>query len=177
MNLLFRLVLVVVRALMARRIPPLGESALTLTVWPHDLDLNMHMNNGRYLAIMDLGRVDLMVRAGLLGPLARQRWAPVVGAATIRFRRPLGPFRRFVLRTRVVHWDDKWFYIEQRFERGGAVVAVALVRALMRGRGRQVRPGEVFALLGPEPAQPPRPPAVEAWEPLDAAISSPGPGR
>src|SRR6185503_3961101 len=35
------------------------ESNLSLRVWPNDLDLNIHVNNGRYLTLMDLGRMDL----------------------------------------------------------------------------------------------------------------------
>ncbi|MDC0434241.1 thioesterase family protein [bacterium] len=34
-------------------------------VLPNDLDLTMHMNNGRYLTICDFNRVDLFVRSGL----------------------------------------------------------------------------------------------------------------
>ena len=37
-------------------------SKLTFRVWPTDLDLSLHMNNGRYLTIMDIGRLDFMVR-------------------------------------------------------------------------------------------------------------------
>ena len=33
-----------------------------MRVLPNDLDLLWHMNNGRYLSLMDQGRVDLMVR-------------------------------------------------------------------------------------------------------------------
>ena len=33
-----------------------------MRVWPNDLDTNAHMNNGRYLTLMDLGRFDLMTQ-------------------------------------------------------------------------------------------------------------------
>ena len=62
---------------------------------PDDLDVNVHMNNGRYLALMDLGRFDLMVRARLYRPKEhRQRW-PVLGSTMVRYRRSLQPFQRF----------------------------------------------------------------------------------
>jgi acyl-CoA thioesterase FadM len=41
----------------------LGESVVRFRVWPGDLDFNLHMNNGRYLTLMGLGRLDLMARA------------------------------------------------------------------------------------------------------------------
>ena len=54
MNLYFRLLLAVLKALRAPR-ARLGETVeLTLRVWPTDLDLNGHMNNGRYLTMVDL---------------------------------------------------------------------------------------------------------------------------
>ena len=44
---------------------PLGTSVLGFLVWPNDLDVNVHMNNGRFLSIMDLGRFDLSFRTDL----------------------------------------------------------------------------------------------------------------
>ena len=126
MNLLLRLIRVLLTAVCR---PPLGildESVVTFRVWPTDLDLNGHMNNGRYLTLMDLGRIDLMARSGLARVALRRGWRPVVGSATIRFHRALKLFHRYELKTRVVGWDAKWFYIEQRFEREGAVAAFGL---------------------------------------------------
>ena len=34
-------------------------------VWPTDLDILNHMNNGKYLSVMDIGRFDLMQRNGV----------------------------------------------------------------------------------------------------------------
>ena len=49
---------------------PDGMSVLRFRAWPTDLDPSLHVNNGRYLALMDLGRLDLMVGAGLWRHLA-----------------------------------------------------------------------------------------------------------
>ena len=62
MNLLVRLVWLL---LSHRRRGPISiwDQAVTpMRVLPNDLDLLWHMNNGRYLSLMDQGRVDLMVR-------------------------------------------------------------------------------------------------------------------
>ncbi|HEX2078312.1 MAG TPA: thioesterase family protein [Longimicrobium sp.] len=91
MGLLLRLVLVVLRA----RRGPL-ESVIHARVLPTSPDLNFCLNDGRCLTLMDLGRVDLMVRTGMVGERWRRRWKPVIASATIRFRHPLGPWRRFV---------------------------------------------------------------------------------
>ena len=79
--------------------PKLGwrdESVLTFRVWPNDLDLNLHMNNARYLAVMDIGRFDLVMRCGLARLVWRRKLKPVVASAMVRFRRSLAPFERFV---------------------------------------------------------------------------------
>ena len=60
--------MVFLRALRVPRIGLLDESAVGFRVLPGDLDVNVHLNNGRYLALMDLGRFDLLIRGGLLRP-------------------------------------------------------------------------------------------------------------
>lgn len=136
MNLYLRLLRVLLAATKSReRIDLLGGgSELPFRVLPGDLDLNLHMNNGRYFSLMDLGRVDLIARSGLLGVCLRSKWAPVLGAAKMAFLRPLSPFQKFSLRSRITGWDEKWFYIEQSFvTEDGTVAAIGTVKGLMRG--------------------------------------------
>ncbi|MEW6684555.1 MAG: thioesterase family protein [Nitrospirota bacterium] len=159
MNLILRMLRILIAALVGRRIDPLGESFVPFRVWVNDLDTNLHMNNGRYLTIMDLGRLDFIVRTGLGGIMLKRRWRPMVGSAVIRFRRGLAPFERYELKTRVVWWDDKWFWIEQRFERAGALVAIGAVKGLFRQATGNVPTPEVLALLGVRE----RPGAIPDW--------------
>ena len=71
----------------------LATTRIRLRVWPNDLDFNLHVNNGRYLALADIGRVHWFVRTGVLG-IARQHKAfPVIGDATAKFRRGLSNLR------------------------------------------------------------------------------------
>lgn len=164
MNLYLRLVRIVLAALFGRRIGLLDDSVTSFRVWPHDLDLNLHMNNGRYLTVMDLGRVDLMIRTGVVGVIRRRRWMPVIGSATIRYRRSLPAFARYRLRSHLLGWDEKWIYLEQRFEdASGAVAAHAVVRAAFRRRGGAVPTAEAvtaFGWQGPPPQLPPYVPAL-----------------
>jgi acyl-CoA thioesterase FadM len=108
------------------RVPPLAEVRLPLRVWPDDVDFYLHVNNGRYLTLMDLGRFQLAARTGLLELMVRRSVWPVLGGVAVSFRRELRLFERFDLTTRFVAWDGKWFYVEQRLERGPHVHAVAL---------------------------------------------------
>ncbi|MGD9171509.1 MAG: thioesterase family protein, partial [Candidatus Thiodiazotropha sp.] len=116
MNLLLRFLKVFLTALLRPRMGLLESSTLSFRVLPTDLDFNLHMNNARYLSFMDLGRTDLLVRAGMLGLVSRKRWKPVTGSIDIKYRRSLMPFQRFKLYTRVLCWDEKWLYLEQRLE-------------------------------------------------------------
>lgn len=170
-----RMVAVVARGLLAPSLTAVGTSVLRLHVLPSDLDINLHMNNGRYLTIMDLGRFDLLVRARLHRPMIRLRWKALVGSAMIRFRRSLRPFQGYTLHTRLLSWDDKWFVFEQRFESRGELYAVGLVRALFRGRAGNVPPAEVLSIGGIAADAPPLPDYVSAWfqaddESLTAAL-------
>lgn len=134
MNLLFRVLYVLIRGLFGKKIDPLSEqSELELRVLPNDLDTNLHMNNGRFLTIMDLGRLDLILRSGIMRVMFAHKSVPILSSAKIRYRLELGPFEPFKLVTKILYWDEKWFYLEQRFiktsgEKAGATAAIALVK-------------------------------------------------
>jgi acyl-CoA thioesterase FadM len=167
---LLRLGFVIARGLARSRIGLLDESAITLRVWPNDLDANVHMNNSRYLLAMDVGRWDLVVRTGLWRELWRRRWFPTVASATLRFRRALDPFQRYRLSTRVVAWDEKWCWLEQRFEVEGSVLAVGRVKALFRGPQGNVPTTDLLAAAGY--AEAPRSQvtdAIRAWQEAEVA--------
>jgi acyl-CoA thioesterase FadM len=135
MNLWLRLIWLLLTA--SRRGPlamPAGASRLAFRVWPHDLDLSLHMNNGRYLTIMDLGRLDILARSGLLREVFRHKWTPIASAITIRFRRELRPFQKFRLETRLVCWDAALVIMEQTFLiDGGPRDGQMAARALFKG--------------------------------------------
>lgn len=134
-------------------------------VLPSDCDLNFHLTNSRYFALIDLARIEQLARLKLLRPLIARRWQPVLSATEITFIRPLPPLRRFELVTRILTWDDKYFYFEQRFETPGKVYAVSLGRAAFVCRGERVPPARVAALSGYLEA-PADPVLLETWRRL-----------
>jgi len=163
MLLFFRVVLIVLKNLFRHRMQMKGESVLHFRVWPTDMDLNFHLNDGRYVSLTGLGRLDLMARTGLLRPAVKRGWYPVVGGAVIRYRREIRWFEKFDLHSRIAAWDDKWFYFEHRFENEGALAALAYVRGVMRTREGAVPSADVLALVGWTEPSPPLPDAVERW--------------
>jgi acyl-CoA thioesterase FadM len=162
MNLFFRLLRIILRArhYRAGTFQPLEDARLWFRVWPTDLDFNLHMNNARYLSLMDLGRVDLLNRLGLLRLAFRGRWFPVLGAVVIRYHRPLLLWNRHELISRVAGWDEKWFYLEQRFERQGKPIATARVKGLVRGPAGSLPTPEILEQIGVRMASPPLPPEM-----------------
>lgn len=164
MNLYLRLLWLLLARRLRRRTNLWEPCETPFRVWPTDLDLLGHMNNGRYLTIMDLARMDLMLRSGTWRQLKARRWYPVIAGQTITYRRSLQPFQRFVVRTRVLGSDDRWLYLEQTFLTGRDVAAQAIVRArFLRRSGGGVDVEELYELVG-RPAEDPQMPAwVSRW--------------
>uniref|UniRef100_A0A3Q4GUU0 Protein THEM6 n=1 Tax=Neolamprologus brichardi TaxID=32507 RepID=A0A3Q4GUU0_NEOBR len=102
-----------------------AEQVLTGRVTPHDIDM-CHMNNARYLRECDFARFSLYMRNGVFKAVRALKASMVVGATTIRYRRALCIGEGYELRSRIVTWDDKAFFLEQRFvsTKDGLVCAV-----------------------------------------------------
>lgn len=138
-------------------------SELRFRVWPSDIDVYPEMNNGRYWTIMDLGRYDLAARTGLMRLAHRQGWFFVVAGGSIRYRRRLPPFGRYLLRTSLVGHDERWFYFVQEFVRGERIAAQAVVRAGLRTEEETVPAETVLKTFGREDWSPPLPEWIRAW--------------
>ena len=148
MNLLLRTLYIALRSLFKEHLP-IGASAshLTLRVLPNDLDLNLHMNNGRYLSICDLNRIELFIRSGLLWAMMRRRWIPVIAEQTITYKKPLGLFERYEVVLEVTHWDEKYFYMTHTFSVGDRVVAEGHAKGAIKSRDGVVSPAQVIAAV------------------------------
>nr|WP_295739332.1 acyl-CoA thioesterase [uncultured Acidocella sp.] len=173
MNLIFRLLCVVFGAWRGQGLGVTDVSRLRFRVWPLDLDLNLHLTNSRYLALMDLGRTDLILRAGVWRAMRAQRLGVVLGGSALRFRRPLAPFARFALETRLLGWDERWMYVEQVFIGPEGIACKAAMRAGFVKAGKLVPPGPVLAGLRPGAADygPPAPSWALDWAALEAQFA------
>ncbi|MBI2082239.1 MAG: thioesterase family protein [Deltaproteobacteria bacterium] len=157
MNLLFRLIKVILLSFFRPRFGTLEMGTLNFIVWPHDLDPLFHMNNGRYLTIMDLGRFDIILRTGIGRLSLKNKWMPLVGYVSIQYKKPLRFFQRYQLQTRLIAWDEKWFYLEQRFVRKGQLFARGLVKGIFRSHQTTISPVTILSMLGHNHPSP-RPP-------------------
>lgn len=146
---------------------------ITLPVRRIDVEAK-RMNNGRYLTMMDLGRFALIVRAGYVPILARNRWYPLVTGVMIRFRRALCVGTRYDLTTRLVCWDERSFFLEQRFTQRGEVQAEAWVKTRFMGPGGSLRSEELVRAGGLDPTSPAVPEGIRAWQAAEAALAGDG---
>jgi acyl-CoA thioesterase FadM len=154
-----------------RNAPPLavGEDHVThLICWPWDIDLWRELNNGRTLTLMDLGRLVLFRRTGVLAAMRRRDWGGTIAGASVRYRRRVRMFDRVELRSRVLGWDARFTYLEQGFWRGGECCSHALFRTAVVGREGMVAPAEFAREMGKSPESPPLPAWVTAWAEADA---------
>jgi acyl-CoA thioesterase FadM len=152
-----------------RPLPPLGvldEERLRMHVWPNDIDLNLHMNNARYLSVMDYGRAHLLARTRLLEHILHFHWTPMVGATWVTYRRSLPAFSAFELSSRMVCWDERWFYMEQIFTGREGLAAVGWIKGILRNAKGNLEPQRVIEGVAPGLQSPPMPEAIASWNEL-----------
>jgi len=174
MKYYFRLIWLLLVVWFRKPSAALGPCKTPMRVWPNDLDIFLHMNNGAYLTIMDLARTDMMVRSGLATRILQNRWYPVVAAETIRFKKPLKLFQRYEIETEVLCWDHRAFFLVQTFTRDETFVAKAVVEArFLSTSGERITSAQILALTdyqGPSPAMPDW---IADWQRAQPAMSDP----
>jgi YbgC/YbaW family acyl-CoA thioester hydrolase len=154
-------------AFSARRAPRIDLHGVGVTherVWLTDLDELRHMNNSVYLGLMDYSRFDVLRRSGAWKLLRDAGVYPVVTAQTISYRKSLEFGERFDIETRIVGYDERAVYIEQRFVRGGEITATAFIAGrFLRNRGGVVSTAELGEIVGVDVTAHPIPAWMAEW--------------
>jgi acyl-CoA thioesterase FadM len=149
MSLIFRMIYIFILSLFRERLVVGNFSnQLSLRVLPNDLDINFHMNNGRYLTICDLNRVDLFIRSGLMKAMFKRGWMPVIAEHTMTYKKPLNLFEHFEVSMQVTHWDEKYFYMTHAFRKADRTVAEGTSKGCIYARGAGViAPADALAAV------------------------------
>ena len=171
MNLLFRMIWMF---LTARFRPPceiLEESALSFRVLPTDLDVNLHLTNSRYFSFMDLSRVDHLIRNSAWKQIRAHKLMPVLGSGSIRFRRPVPPFKKIDVTTRIVGCDDRWIYLEHKLVAGDDVYAIAVLKAAFLDKNGRVPTERLLSMVGHSDPLPPMTEALALIRDADQALT------
>lgn len=164
MNLYFRLLRSLLRGWLAPRISPFEVAESYFRVWVNDIDAFGHMNNGRYMQIMDAARVEWMVRCGVGAAMWRHRWGAIVGGGMMRYRHSLHVVQRYCVRTRLIFWDARWFYLEHTFvDDRERCVAAGITRAALREKAGWVGTARVVQAVAPGAASLAEPAFLRDW--------------
>ena len=160
--------------MMGRRFELGAVGTLRMVVWPSDIDFYPEMNNGRHLTLMDLGRIDIAVRTGLFRLVHSKGWGFVADGASVRFRRPLRPFRTFELRTKPLGHDGRWFYFLQETVQREQICSSVLLRGGIRDKGGLVPAEKILQAMGNSHWNPELPAWVQQWIDADSVRETGG---
>jgi acyl-CoA thioesterase FadM len=164
MNLYLRLIWIIVRSFFKPRVNFTDKISLTLHILPNDLDINRHLNNGRYLTLLDLGSIDLFLRSGVLKRAIHKGFRPMVGGLIVTYRKALSLFERCTLTMQLEAWDDRWNYFKFEFRNSDGHLSAAgyFKGALVSKKG--LIPNKVAdEIFGYERGTCKLPPAVVYW--------------
>ncbi|UWP98684.1 acyl-CoA thioesterase [Aliiroseovarius crassostreae] len=152
----------------ASPLPVTGTHVSHHRCWPWDLDLWRELNNGRTLTLYDLGRIPLAGRTGLTRVLLKNRWGLTMAGASVRYRKRIKMFERVEMHSRLVGWDDRFFYVEQSMWKGDDCANQIVYRSAVTDRNGIVSTDRVREALGHVDRPPQLPSWVQAWIDADA---------
>lgn len=169
MNLIFRLLLLLIRSRRLQQIDPQQLAYFNFKVLPTDCDFNLHLTNSRYTSVLDLARTQYLMQVGAGRAILFKGWVAVLAGQSISFFKEIKPFSRVTVTTQVVYWDRRFCYIEHKFLVKGQLHARALAKVVLI-RARRVRAFDKFIeFIRPDIEAPEAPqitPQIEAFKEL-----------
>ncbi len=162
MNLYLRLLWAFLRARRQPRIRPGDTIARTLRVLPNDIDINGHMNNGRYMTVVDLMLIEYFIRMGLFNLALKRGWRPMSGGAFITYRRGLKPLQTYTLRFCHEGSDANWNFMRFEFMDGERLCAAGYFKGAVVSKQGFVPNAVTYPLMGLVHT-PQAPEAVARW--------------
>ncbi len=149
MHMILRTILIFFKRGLLRPAHIGDPTLISMRVLPTDLDLLWHVNNGVYFSFMDFGRWDMVFRTGLYKLSTQNKIYAVVAGENIKFKKSLKLWDKFQIETQNIGFDDKYFFVRQKFLLKNEVMAIGLVkiRFLKKGGGT-ISPHEIMEKLG-----------------------------
>lgn len=171
MNLYFRLLIAFIRGWFLSDIRATDELSRKLRVLPNDIDINGHLNNGRYTTLVDLLIIEHGVRVGIMAKALKIGWKPMTVSSLISYRKQLKPFERFTVHYRMACWDEKWAYMQFRFvKEDGSLAAVGYLKCGFVSRRGVVLQKDVEKKFELNRGQCELPPAIVKWREAELAM-------
>ena len=150
MNLYFRLVLTIIRALLSKRIRCDENSVSKWRVLPNDIDVYGHMNNGRYLTLISLAAIEAVIRTGLLKSSLKRGYLFIWDQSQVRWQRPLKLFEKFTIEVQMLYCEGRYLYATGIFVKtNGKIAAEINYRCCLKSRkGEDLDAREILARDG-----------------------------
>ena len=116
-----------------------------------------------YALYIGLARWNFLFNSEFRTVALKKAWVPVTTAETITYRKSVKAFDRVTLVTRLLHWNDRRFYLEHIFYVKGEVCAHTYIEGLVRSPKGHLKPNDVFKELGVTRESPPLPEKIKGW--------------
>lgn len=171
MNLYFRLLIIFFSSQKKSKIIFGDTITINLRVLPNDIDLNGHMNNGRYMTILDLALMEYMIRAGFINLALKNSWRPMLGGSIISFKKGLKPFCKYELKFSVSCWDERWTYLQFEFIEKNTVMASGYTKGRIVSKNGAISSKELCQSLGVSDRSKSIPEKVSAWIKADSLLN------
>ncbi|MEL7430163.1 MAG: acyl-CoA thioesterase [Pseudomonadota bacterium] len=173
MNLYFRLLWTLLRVRFLRKLGIDEVFEREFRVLPNDLDLNGHMNNGRYLTLLDLMLIEYFARIGFLKVLLKNGWRPMSGGAVVTYRKGLKPFQRYSIRFSLAGSNAHWNFMKFEFvDCDDRICAAGYIKGAAVSKQGFVPNQIAFGKMGIDFEQKPLPAAIMHWLASEQAVAS-----
>jgi acyl-CoA thioesterase FadM len=116
-----------------------------------------------YALYMGLARWNFLFNSEFRTAALKKGWVPVTTAETMSYTKSIKAFSRVRLVTRLVHWNDRRFYLVHIFYVKNEEYARTYVEGLVRGPSGHLKPQEVFKALGVTKESPALPQGLQGW--------------
>ena len=138
MNLYFRLVLTILKALLSKQVRCDEKFVWKGRVLPNDIDAYGHMNNGRYITLLGLAAMSAVIRTGLAKSSLKRGYMFIWDQIQARWDRPLKLFEKFTIEVRMLHCEGRYIYATGAFiKANGKVAAQINYRCCLKSRTRE----------------------------------------
>lgn len=110
-----------------------------------------------------LCRWDFMFGSPFRVAALRKGWAPVTTTESFTYKRAVKAFAIVTVKTRMLCWTERRFYLEQNFYVRGELHARCLLEGMIRGPKGVLAPPQAFSELGFAGESPAVPSEVQKW--------------
>lgn len=172
----FRLFLLIIQCLVSPELSFAAHRTLKFRAMPlFDTDVTKMFTHG-YGRFMELGLWNLLLSSDLRKIAFKKKLAPTTSNEIFSYKKSIKAFQKLELTTKLVHWDERTFYLEHVIRsEDGSVCATAIVTGVMRSPQGVVRPADIIReaglLVEPDALSASTSNAILALQGMDIAIA------